>query len=90
MPPPAAADVAVDQFVELEAFAELVVLLVAAGVLELLLGLLPQAAASRMLPTAAVIAAVLLIARKVSLPCQPAGGRRLSSWLDKFHVGQGC
>jgi hypothetical protein len=64
--------VAVAQFVELEAELELVLPPAAALLLELL-ELLLQPAASRILPTAAVTATIVLVARKVSLPCRPQG-----------------
>jgi hypothetical protein len=71
MPPPAAAEVAVAQFVELSAEPVLAALPEAAVELE---ALEPQPAASRIDPTAATDATIAFDARKIrTLPCRPWG-----------------
>jgi hypothetical protein len=85
MPPPAEADVTVDQSLELAA--EPLLLAEPLEELELL-----HPAASRIDPTAATDATIAFDARKVKpSPCRPprsTGGERLASWLDKSHLGQ--
>jgi hypothetical protein len=86
MPPPAVADVAVAQFVELAAEPLLLAELPAAAELLEELELL-HPAASKIDPTAAADATIAFDARKVKpSPCRPPGilgGRALASWLDK-------
>jgi hypothetical protein len=98
MPPNAAAEVAVAAFAELVGLeVELAELeLLAAGLVEVVLVLLEllellQPAASRMLATAALVATIPLVARKVipPMPPGPVGrGEPCPSWLDKFMVAK--
>jgi hypothetical protein len=94
MPPPAAADVAVAQFVELAAellavaLAELeelgVVTLELLELLELL-----QPAARTMVASVAPAATIALVARKVSLPCRPHAENGLVILARQVHGGEG-
>src|SRR6516162_9480177 len=99
MPPRAAAEVAVPAFAEAEVLGlelELAELeLLAAGLLEVLLLEpleLPQPAASRMLATAALVATIPLVARKVIPPMPPAPvetRRTLPILARQVHGGEG-
>jgi hypothetical protein len=87
MPPPEAAEVAVDQSVELP---ELEPLLAVPAAVALLVELeLAQPAASKIDPTAAAAATIAFDARKMK-PSHAAPrerGHALASWLDKSHPG---
>jgi hypothetical protein len=87
MPPQAAAEEQLAQFVELAAEPLAELLPAAAALLEEPLLLVPQPAASKIDPTAAAVATIAFDARKVKpSPCPPPvvhRGQEIASWLDK-------